>query len=586
MIVNFLLVLTVFISSIYTFRMHFEGLLIGDPFDTRLQIAQHEHWFRFFSSESKFRDTLFFYPFDKALGFTDAFFIPSMPYSLMRHLDMHPVNAWFYASFIFFLLGNLGWIFVAKKLFKNNIIKIFFVWTITTFPTLIILLERAPQILAFAWISWLFYLTLDILEKKQKNKKINSSALLVILLPFLMLTSWYPVFFYLMTLLTSILIYIIFNYKQVREKLTKFTFKPNLSENPSLILALLISLFILVVWAYVHIPLLGETSRSWSETIYYSSYLQQVLNQQYLNNGWYFLLVKNSQYMAFQQSNVALPILTIILTIVFLIISFWHNNKIILNYRTYVLLPAFLIFLVFLRITEDFSLYKIFWDNIPGLQSIRFPYRYLIVFGFVLIIFIFLSLDNLIVKFQKTTIKYWALILLMMFLSLDNLKPPFAIWSKDDYLIKELEQQVDQIREECDFFILDKPGGWWDDQISGISLSVLSGVPTSNGYSGGFPRGYPVKDWNYDGDISEILEWSKFNTSEDLGCLISTSHEVIKANPQEPKYFFTQDFHPRKPTQVQFAGDGQNQTKVISYLIFQKGLIQSKLILKQKLQNV
>jgi hypothetical protein len=361
-----------------------------------------------------------------------------------------------------------------------------------------------------------------------------------------MLTSWYPAFFYLLTAVASLIFYSVYNPGNIKKYVRKYrSLKLTKIKNP-LLVSLPISLFLVAVWLYIYLPLLDETARSWPETIYYSSYLSQVLNQQYLNNGWYFIFVKDSQYTPFQQSNVALPALTMIVALIFFIFSFWQKNQIILNYRKFVLLPTALIFIVFLRITEDFSLYKIFWETIPGLQSIRFPYRYIIVLGFVLTIFIFLQLDNLIAKCRKTPAGYGALLGLILFLSLDSLKPPYAIWSKEDYLVDELEQQVGEIRKNCDFFILDKPGGWWDDQISGISLSVLAGVPTANGYSGGFPEGYPTKDWNYDGDVSGILTWAQFGISEKSGCLVSTSHKLIKSNPSEPQVFFHSGFSPEE----------------------------------------
>jgi hypothetical protein len=465
---------------------------------------------------------------------------------IFRVLDKHPVDAWFLASFIFFLIGNIGWIFVAKKIYNNQIIQLSFVWVVSTFPTFIILVERAPQILAFSWISWLFYLTIISIENAKQNKTNYSLAILSILLPLLMLTSWYPAFFYLVTISVAATFYFISNINKLGTYLKKHRVKILSRKNLIFILSTSISILLLMIWLYIYLPLLGETSRSWTETIYYSSYLGQVLNQQYLNNGWYFIFIKNSQYTPFQQSNVALPALTIILALIFLILSFQQKNQLISKYRNYMVLPTTLIFLVFLRLTEEFSLYRVFWETIPGLQSIRFPYRYIIVLGFALTVFIFFQFDNLIAKWQNIAFKRGALVALILLLAFDSFKPPYAIWSKQDYLSEELEQQVNQIRKHCEYFILDKPGGWWDDQISGISLSVLSGVPTANGYSGGFPNGYPTKDWNYDGDISGILDWAEFGTSNKDACLVSTSHKLIKSNPQEPQIFFHSGFSPEE----------------------------------------
>lgn len=537
------LILVVLLSSTYTFRMYFEGYLLGDPFDTRLLVSQLEHWHRFFTGEWTLRDTNFFYPFDKALGFTDAYLIPSIPYSLLRLVEITPVVAWFSASFIFFVFGNLGWVFLAKRLFENKIVQISFVWFIITFPTFTILLERATQILAFSWVSWLTFLSIKTFNDFKQSRRSKSLAVLIIVLLLLMLTSWYPAFFFLVTLFAVMVATILTKHKKtlnvIRENFTIQFFIPTFKALPAIA-----TLFAL--WIYIYFSILGIASRSWSETIYYSSFFTQVINQQYLNNGWYFYLVKNSEYNAFDKSNVALPWIILILALFYSIKSFWIRINPIVLYRSIILIPTTVIFIIFLRLTEEFSIYKIFWENIPGLESIRFPYRYIIFFGFVLIIFIFINFDHSLNSLKNNKIKYFLAIVFIAFVSLDNLKPPYAIWQQRDYISKELEEKIPYIEKNCDFFILDKPGGWWDDQISAMSITAISGVPTANGYSGGFPPNYPAKPWNFEGDISEILLWSNFGRDNKRGCLVSTIHDVIESNPKSSQIFFQSGFSPEE----------------------------------------
>lgn len=541
-----LLLLVALISSAYTFRMYIEGFQIGDPFDTRLLISQHEHWFRFFSGETKLRDTNFFFPFDKALGFTESSFLTSLPYSALRAFDFHPVSAWSIAIFIFFLLGNIGWAFLSRTLFQNKFVQVCFVWTISTFPTLIILSERATQILFFSWISWLTFLTVKSIENFKLKRSNYTLAIFIVLMPLIMLTSWYPAFFFLLTLFSIFITLVLIEPKIITEVLSTIRGNLKLKVFKPVLVALPFSLLLALLWGYIHLPLLTVTNRVWSETINYSSYISEVLNQQYLNNGWYFYLFKNSQYEPFQQSNIAIPILTLSLSAIFFIFSYFLKDRYISNYRNLILLPTIFIFFIFLRLTEEFSLYKIFWENIPGLQSIRFPYRYIIILGFILIGFIFITFDNLIKKQKSKKSIQITTVFVALALGVDSLKPTYAIWSESDYLSKNLEIQITEIQKNCDFFILDKPGGWWDDQISGMALSALSGIPTANGYSGGFPTGYPTKPWNFDGDISEILIWSGFGTNDQKGCLVSDSHPLIVSNPRNTQIYFHSGFSPQE----------------------------------------
>lgn len=526
--------------------MYLNEYQIGDPFDTRLMINQHEHWFRFFSGNSELRDTYTFYPFDKALGFTDAFLISGLIHSSFRAIDFSVVDAWSIATFLFFLSGNVGWVFVAKRLLTKKFSQFAFVLTVSSTPTLVLLLERAPNAAGYSWLSWLLYFTVVGIDQIKLNKSNNGFGIVSIILPALMLSSWYPGFFYMITVATSLGAYTIFNIKKGTRYL--HLIKKSIKNFKSFKFYLPGSALLFGLWAYIHIPVAFKATRSWDETIANSTYLSQIVNQGFLNNGWYYIFVKKFEYESFQNSNFAIPILILILTLVFFILSFFFKTSKVRIFRNYFLIPGIVITLLFTRLSENFSVFKIFWEYVPGFYSIRFPYRYSIVFSFIALIFIFICLDHLLQRSNKAfkqTISY----AMCFFLIVDLYKPPLTLWKKDGFVPKELLAQERTIKENCDFFVLDRPGGWWDDQITAMSLSTIIGVPTANGYSGSFPQGYPVKNWHYEGDISGILMWSNFGKNSEIGCLISDSHELISSAPREPKMVFHSGFSPPEEDQ-------------------------------------
>lgn len=541
-----LILLACFASSVYAFQMYFMGSQIGDPWDTRMMINQHEHWFRFFTGKTELRDTFTFYPFDKALGLTDAFLVSGLFHSILRTLNISIVDAWSIATFLFFLFGNVGWIFVARRLLTKKVSQFGFVLTSASTPTLVILLERSPQIAGYTWLSWLLYFTIVGIDQNKLNKVSHGFGLVLIVLPLLMLSSWYPAFFYVITAAACFSVYAFQNLKKISNP--HDLFKRQIMIFKTLKFYLFGSVLLLSLWAYIHIPVASKTLRSWEETLSNSNYFSQIINQKYMNNGWYFIFIKKFEYEPFQKSNLAVPILILTLVLIFSIFSFFSKDKKIQNYRTYLLVPTFLITVIFTQISENFSIFRLFWDYIPGFYSIRYPYRYLIIFSFVALIFIFIYLDHLQQnpnKSLKQTLSY----LISLFLIIDLYKPPLSLWKKEDFLPKELLAQEKIIRENCDFFILDRPGGWWDDQITATSLAALINVPTSNGSSGGYPEGYPAKNWFYEGDISEILEWSSFGLNLEEGCLISDSHPPIFSNPKESKILFHSGFSPQEEDQ-------------------------------------
>jgi hypothetical protein len=341
-------------------------------------------------------------------------------------------------------------------------------------------------------------------------------------------------------------VYTLLNIKKV---LNKYNFiKKQIINLQTLKFYLLGSALLLGLWTYIHSPVASKALRSWEETLGNSNYFSQIINQKYMNNGWYFIFVKKFEYEPFQKSDLAVPILILTLVLIFFIFSYFNKDMKIQKYRTYLLIPTLLITVIFTQISENFSIFKLFWDYLPGFYSMRYPYRYLIIFSFVALIFIFICLDYLAQNPNKTFKKILSY-LIALFLIVDLYKPPLTLWKKDDFVPKELSAQEGTIKENCDFFILDRPGGWWDDQVVATSLAALINVPTANGTSGGYPEGYPSKSWFYEGDISEILEWSSFGKNFEAGCLISDSHLPIFSNPKEPKILFHSGFSPQEEDQ-------------------------------------
>jgi len=524
--------------------MYFHGYLIGDPFDTRLMISQHEHWTQFFLGERNLRDTFTFYPYDKALGLTDSFLIPSLQYSFFRILNYSVLDAWSLATFLFFFVGNLGWVFLARRLISKFSLQFFFVLTISSTPTLVSLLERAPNAAGYSWLSWLLYLTIVGINQLKEQKRNYGFGALFIILPAIMLSSWYPAFFYIITALTSLVIFLLF--KLFRKDLTTLLILQVISKHSIPIYYPLIGTLILFMWAYIHLPAASISNRNWDETISNSAYFSQLIDQNYLNNGWFYLFVKNQSYNAFENSSLGIPFFIIVFALLSIVVTFKKNLKINKVYLYFLMIPGVIVTLLFTRLTEDLSLFKILWQTIPGFYSIRFPYRYHIVLSFILIIIIFIFLQEITIKLNnRLSIRILSTIIGLVLL-VDNYKPPLKIWTKNDFISEKLALQLEEIENKCDFFILDKPGGWWDDQISAIAMSTLINVPTANGYSGGFPLDYPKKPWQYEGDISEILNWSKFGNGEIRGCVVSDTHSLIKSNPGESQIYFHAGFSPEE----------------------------------------
>ena len=142
------------VLTLYTFRPIFTGQLIGDPFDSRLMIVIHEHWWRWLNGLTEFRDLGFFYPFDKALGFSDTFLVPGLLYSILRFFSFGLAESWIITTFTVLVIGNLGWAVVAKRFINTKIIRILFVATIVSSFSFIAYFAINPNIVGYSLLSW------------------------------------------------------------------------------------------------------------------------------------------------------------------------------------------------------------------------------------------------------------------------------------------------------------------------------------------------------------------------------------------------------------------------------------------------
>jgi hypothetical protein len=184
------------------------------------------------------------------------------------------------------------------------------------------------------------------------------------------------------------------------------------------------------------------------------------------------------------------------------------------------LLTIVFTFLYFAKLFNNNSIHSYLFDIVPGLNSIRYPGRFIIVLSFALIFISFNLLDKLLRDKKSNVIKVF-LYLIAILLLVDQIRGPFTGWNAKLLVNKNLFSQAEEIKNNCDYFYFDHPGGWWYDQIEAITFSTQVGIPTVNGYSGAFPSGYPVQSWNSIYTSNRIFDWMKIIDPEKQGCFLS-----------------------------------------------------------------
>jgi len=504
--------------TLFTYRPIFSGQLIGDPFDSRLMIVIHEHWWRWLNGLTDFRDLGFFYPYNTTLGFSDVFLIPGILYSVFRALNFGLAESWTIVTFIVLIIGNLGWTVVAKRFINNNVLRIMFVATIITSFSFTAYFAINPNIVGYSLLSWFALLIYSIEKEKNSVVKQRKIAIFVILLLIFALSYWYAAFFAGVLILVRLMVGLSYRTKGL-------VFRNSLAKVKTLervwLIAIPIILFLIWLFYYVYISVASEPFRSKSEMVLNSPSITMLLNagsptQYGLKNE---IFGQVYQFLGFDlpfENLIGLGLAVTFVGLVSLTFVARQGERLI---RLWLLTLVFT-FLYFTKLFNNNSIHSYLFDIVPGLNSIRYPGRFIIVLSFALIFISFKLLDSLIreKKYNVTKVFFY---MIAIFLLLDQIRGPFTGWNAKLLVNKNLFSQAEEIKNNCDYFYFDHPGGWWYDQIEAITFSAQIGIPTVNGYSGAFPSGYPVQSWNSTYTSNRIFDWMKIIDPDKQGCFLS-----------------------------------------------------------------
>ena len=516
--VNSFLAIFVIVLTLYTFRPIFVGQLIGDPFDSRLMIVIHEHWWRWLQGLTEFRDLGFFYPFDKALGFSDTFLVPGLLYSILRFFSFGLAESWIITTFTVLVIGNLGWVVVAKRFIKSKTLRILFVATIVLSFSFTAYFVINPNIVGYSLLSWFAILLHSIeSEKKDFNKQVKI-VFFIILFQLYALSYWYGAFFMGLIILIRIFTGLFYHNK----KRNFYDLFLSFQNNKSIwIVFSPIILFFTWLFFYVYLSVSGDPIRPKSEMIFNSPSPSMLFNtgsptQYGLENSIFEGFYRFFGFDLPFEKLIGLGFSVTLIGVASMVILLFLEKRTIKLWILSILIP----YLYFAKLVNDVSIHGLLFETIPGFNSIRYPARFVIVLGFGLIFMSFKLIDNTIRKGNRQFLKV-PLYLLLVIMLLDQIRGPFAGWDKKLLINENLFSQAQEIKNNCDYFYFDHPGGWWYDQIEAITFSTQVGIPTVNGYSGAFPGGYPIQSWNSTFGSFKIFDWiSQIDTTK-RGCFLS-----------------------------------------------------------------
>ncbi len=509
-----------FISSLLPFIASYSKL-IGEPFDTRFQIVVHEHWFWWIKGERSLRDVNIFFPFDTTLGFSDIFLVNGFFYSVFRFFDFSILNAWTLTNIVIIFIGNIGFYLLLKQLLRNKLLIILGLITFSNSYAFIAFLDIWPNTVGYVLVSWTLFFLHKIYNSHEGNFILWLNALLIFL-PLLSLSFWYPGFFSILGTLLFLL-FILLGQKSVLVAWLKA-----LAKKDNLVKLALFAPIWLALWGiflFITLPTRGNLRRAPEEIYKGSLEIADLFSIDLVGPTLIQDLLMNFIDVEWSSANqfwaVGYPLLTILAFL-------WISLKLRVRIFKFNNLYSFTFFTVIFTVLftmriDEFGLYILLWQNFDFLGIIRTPVRINILINFLILILIFKYIDEKIrISNNKQKIFYLMLISLV---SLDQFRVPTGNWTKENFINKDLYAQVSEIKDNCTFFVLVNEGaGHWSDTIEGMVLSSLTNVPTINGYSGTFPEDAIKRDWDQPSANKFAVEYINRNNLDQTGCIVSNSN--------------------------------------------------------------
>jgi hypothetical protein len=511
--------------------------MLGLPFDTKAQLAFHEHWFDFFNGTRAFLDAGFFYPYPTSFALSDIFVISGPVHAVFRFFGFDLLDSLKLSTLVIVVLSNLGWLVLANKIINNLVLKYLFVLAIGMSYTYVGHVYEKPNMAAYGLVSWFIVNIISISAYRSQSsvKTTNSLGLLISIPLVLALNVWYPTYFIFLFSITTLGLFLIVlfafgNYKQIFETLSLFFLKIN-----RVILAFWIVVWLLLATAFllIYLPEFKNDYSSVNQDIFlsYSPTLLSLFDTSGAGGG----LLTPVYNFIFKPSEIS-PEMNLgihpFLFITALIISgiqfrFMYKDRTFANiFRFSALSASTIIVISIVKFSEASSIFYFFWEILSPLRTMRIPIRLNIIFNFVILIFLFYFFDN-VLKHKRNASKL-LVIFGTIILTIDMQRVPNIYWEKRGLIDDNLLTYSEQL-SECNSFVIEREHvSWAKDSIDGLVLSTITKIPTVNGFSSIYPKDYPRIDWSRSSDLVGIVNWLKIRDGISNSCLITHSQDVIQ----------------------------------------------------------
>jgi hypothetical protein len=439
----------------------------------------------------------------------------------------------------FFLLGAIGVALLSKRLLNNPLSQVaFVVLTCASYPVLVQLIH--VQLIGFLSVSWIVLGIHDVVSRRNIRRGV---AIILLVPPVLALSSWYALLLPGLVLAFLLLALLLVHRWSSVGKAARTIISDIASSIWSPLGAVLMVVFVVgwaaVLWVYLPSRNLLPAS-AWDEVVIFSPRWSDIINASDRGGGiWagFYNRIFDPTKFHFEQAQGFTPILLIAL----LVFGLYQLRTALLDNQppptelgragrpgliaTWITIIGTVTF--FIVDERGLGLYRLFWPNVPGFEAIRTPYRVQTILYAMAFYLIIRSLELLWLRARQRA-SVWArrvvllgAVGLVAVIGLEMQRPIEAEWTRSDLLPKALLAQVAQAQRACDAVMLideepsDPP---WINPIDAVIFSMVSGIPTPQGFSRGDPIGNP----GMVGDGSTLAAWMRQQGFEGRICRVSS----------------------------------------------------------------
>jgi len=524
-------------------------LVFGNRGDARFVVFIHEHIYRWLTGHDGLLTPPFFFNETETLGYSEVFLLDQIVYAPLRLLGAEPLLA---TSLVVVILAPFAFLFLYLFLRRLGVCVPLasFAALLFTFANNLYLKSGHLQHFAVYYLPVIVYC--GVIAVNELHRRLIcaylTGAFAAGVCGLLFSSGYYIAWFFGLSALIFVPIAGPIAWPEVRVWWSKHP-KRALTFG---VVAILSFLSALSIFAIIYAPVLKlGMSRSFGEYVSYAPRPYDILNVGMHNLIWSkpirALHLIDDDHLANGERWIALTPGVQILMLSSVVLAFhrgfWAQDSAGRISRAIVAGSASVCILLFLLVVSvgTNSLFYILYATVPGATAIRVGYRCMIVANLFAAIAIALTSErifSLSARQARAWLRLGAPAVLSALLALAvveqvNLMPAAGLSRQFE---REHFAAVAQPPHECQSFYVASQdrAAPYEVQLDGMMIALAQRLPTVNGWSGFFPRGWNLYDTNASGYEQQVFAWASERGIADGLCRVEVERgtwRVVTASP-------------------------------------------------------